>query len=390
MTFLILQIIFCSCALAMLYSYLLYPVILKWLTRNKLPNQLIYARHDNLPTVAILLAAYNEEKIIRQKIVNAFDTSYPIEKLEVWVGSDCSSDMTDDILIELSVIYPKLVVVPYSQRTGKSQILNDLQLKCKAEILVFTDATTMFRPDTLYHLVKHFKNPEIGLVSGNFIAVSKKNHSVNDQETAYLRRENEMKYYEGLLGCVMGSFGPVFALRRDLYTLIPPGFIVDDFFLTMAVLDTGYQAIMDKNAIALEEIDTNLLQEYKRKQRFAFGSFSNHKYFKSFHNPFSSVRNWCYFSHKFLRWIGPVIMLTGIATLVVLAFEFGFYRLIAYAGVLLLLLAGLEVFFLKTTFQLKPFRLIFYFLVANVALLDGMLQYLFRKKPVSSWNPVNR
>jgi len=390
MMFLSVQIIFWLCVTALIYSYALYPVILKWLTRNKRPNQMTYRPSDDLPAVAILLAAYNEEKVIREKVVNAFDTTYPAGKLEVWVGSDSSNDRTNEILKKLTATYPKLIFIPYEKRTGKSQILNDMQSRCMADILVFTDATTMFTPDTLLQLVQHFKNPEIGLVSGNFISTRKVNDSINQQETAYLKRENEIKYHEGLLGCVIGSFGPVFALRRELYTHIPPGFIMDDFFLTLGVLDKGFKAIMEKNAVALEEMDTNLQQEYRRKRRFSIGNFRNHSYFRSFHNPFSSLRNWCYFSHKYLRWMGPFIILAGMASLAVLSFKFKFYAFITLASFLLILGAFLDFLFLKTEMQLKPFRFLFYFLVANAALLDGFFQYLLQKRAVSSWNPVNR
>lgn len=387
---LILQIIFWGCLLIMFYSYFLYPIFLKLLTRNKKQNEIVYTHNDELPIVALLLAAYNEEAVIREKVENTFDTDYPLNKLEVWVGSDCSSDKTDEILKELSLKYSSLKFIPFKQRTGKSQILNTMQQQCKAEILVFTDATTMYKKNTFTELVKHFKNPEIGLVSGNFVTYQKNSDNITQQEAQYLKRENEMKYREGLLGCVMGAFGPIFALRSSLYTNIPPGFMMDDFFLTLGVIDKGHKAIMEEKAIALEELETDIQQEYRRKKRFSIGNFRNHSYYTSFHNPFNSVKNWCYISHKYLRWIGPFIFLTSAIALLILAFFSKTYFIIASALLILLAFIAIDYQLINTKFQIKFIRLLLYFAVANWALLQGYLAYRADNQKSSTWKPSNR
>ncbi len=386
----LLQIVFWICASLLIYSYLLYPLILKYRTRNIQPNKIMYLSTDELPEVALLLAAYNEETVIRVKVENAFDTDYPKEKFQVWVGSDCSSDGTDAILEELNKKYANLKFIPFKERTGKSQILNVMQAQCPAEILVFTDATTMYQHDTIPKLVRHFKNEKIGLVCGNFVTYQKKTNNIIQQEAQYLKRENAIKYMEGLLGCVIGSFGPVFALRKKLYTHIPPGFMMDDFFLTLGVMDKGFKAIMDKDALALEELDTDLMQEYKRKRRFSIGNFRNHAYFKSFHNPLASVRNWCYISHKYLRWLGPFFIMAILFSCGILSFKYTFYSSAAGLILLLLFIALVDFALLKSNIKSNPFRFILYFIVANLALLEGYFKYRSDKIRTSTWKPGNR
>lgn len=387
---LLLQILFWFCLLIMVYSYLLYPLVLQLVTLSKKQNDIIYTHEDELPNIALLLAAYNEEAVIREKIENTFDTDYPLHKLQVWVGSDCSSDKTDEILYELSAKYKQLKFIPFKQRTGKSQILNAMQQQCKAEILVFTDATTMYQKNTFSELIKHFKNQEIGLVSGNFVTYQNTQQNIIQQEATYLKRENNIKYNEGLLGCVMGAFGPIFALRSNLYTHIPPGFMMDDFFLTMGVIDKGYKAIMEKNAIALEELETDIHQEYKRKKRFSIGNFRNHAYYKKFHNPFSSVKNWCYWSHKYLRWIGPFIFLTAFISLFILSFFIISYSFMLTIVLLTYLLMLIDYQLIKTRYSIPFIRLLLYFFIANVALFSGYLQYRSDKAKESIWKPTNR
>src|SRR5690606_18562505 len=182
----------------------------------------------------------------------------------------------------------------------------------------------------------------------------------------------------------------VFALRKKLYTHIPPGFMMDDFFLTLGVMDKGYQAIMDKDALALEELDTDLMQEYKRKRRFSIGNFRNHAYFKAFHNPFASVRNWCYVSHKYLRWLGPFFIMAILFSCGILSFKYAFYSSVAGLILLLLFIALVDFALVKSNIKSNPLRFILYFIVANLALLEGYFKYRSDKIRTSTWKPVNR
>ena len=153
------------------HSYFFFPVIMRIYSR-KINNALsVYeAESDDLPFVSVLISAYNEEKVIAQRILNLLSSSYPKEKLEIWIGSDHSIDKTDHILRELEANYSSVHLLLSEKRMGKGNIMNILIRKAKGDICVLTDANIHFLPDTIFQLVKNFKDPKTGIVSGNILS----------------------------------------------------------------------------------------------------------------------------------------------------------------------------------------------------------------------------
>ncbi|GIV43398.1 MAG: hypothetical protein KatS3mg035_0521 [Bacteroidia bacterium] len=137
--YLILFIFFLS-GLCILHTYLFFPFLMKML--SKIPQEF----SGDLPPlkVAILMSVYNEEQVIRKKMNSMLNTNYPLKLLEIWVGSDCSSDKTDEILIEYTQKFPNIHYIRFNERTGKPQIINQLQKQVQADILILTDADTIF------------------------------------------------------------------------------------------------------------------------------------------------------------------------------------------------------------------------------------------------------
>lgn len=359
------------------------------MTKNKIPNTLKHAQNDDLPKVAILFAAYNEEKIIDQKIKYTFDTTYPSDKLEVWIGSDNSTDNTNAIIQQYQTQYPNLHLRIFSQRTGKPQIINQLVENVQADILILTDANIIFTPSHIFDLVAHFKNEEVGLVGANIINDKVIESGISQQETTYINFENKIKYYEGLLGCMIGAFGASYAIRKNLYRATPKGFISDDFFISMQVLAQGKKTILEPNAIGFETFSVKITEEFRRKTRYAVGNFQNLFYFTMFwRKPFSKIF-FCYFSHKILRWFLPLLMVVAGICLGILATQSRFYLALSMFILVICVFVFLDIILFKERRGIKPLRFLTHFLAMNLALLIGFFKYLFTK-PQSVWKPTER
>ena len=196
----VLAVVFGLCLLLVAHTYVLFPLLLNWLAQGRVQNQRVYLPNaPDLPAVDILLAAHNEEAVIEEKVRSTFATTYPLDKLRLLVGSDNSSDRTNELLQRLSQEFPQLQFEVFGQRTGKPTVIETLARQATAPVLVLTDANVFFAPDTLYQLVKHFQNPAVGLVGGNILNPEHRAAGISGQEKAYLQRENLMKYQEGVV-----------------------------------------------------------------------------------------------------------------------------------------------------------------------------------------------
>ncbi len=392
--FVITSILFWISVLALFHSYALFPWLLGRWAKGVQPNNLCYPQ-DELPRLAIFMAVYNEEKVLERKLQSIFESDYPLELIEVYIGSDSSTDQSHKILEDFALRYPQLQYKVYERR-GKAMILNSLhkEFSSTASVFVYTDANVFFLPDTLYHLVKHFKNEEIGQVGALFINQGMQAAGISYQEKSYIARESRIKYEEGLLwGAMMGAFGGCHAIRGELYTDTPKGFLMEDFYISMHVLRSGKKAIFEPQAKVLEDLPTEVQEEYKRKTRISAGNFQNLSvYYPLLFPPFSGLA-YSFWSHKVLRWLGPFFMLIALFCNLVLAFLWGgnlFYlilfctQIIGYIGVPLL-----DFLLKKGNIHLSLFRYISYFIAMNMALLKGFFTYL---KGVRNnvWQPTKR
>ena len=159
------------------------------LAQKRNVNQLLYSETSILPEVSVIISVYNEEKSIEQRIHNLFISTYPAKKLDVWIGSDGSTDNTHHLLTKLAVQYPRLHFISFKNRRGKGNVINDLQNQAKGEILLFSDAKVLFSPQTIFQLMKHFRNPEIGLVGGNIVNKNTRKDGISIQEKQFMSRE---------------------------------------------------------------------------------------------------------------------------------------------------------------------------------------------------------
>jgi cellulose synthase/poly-beta-1,6-N-acetylglucosamine synthase-like glycosyltransferase len=363
-------------------TYILYPLSLFLFGKNRQVKPALYTNFD----IAVVIAAYNEENVIEKKIQSVLATSYPLDKLVIYVGSDASTDRTNEIVANFATQYPNVQLKIFQGRTGKAGIINSIIEQCKEELLILTDANVFFTPSTIPNLVRHFSEKETHQVCANILKISDRNENIQALEKGYLLVENQIKLRESASwGLVMGAEGGCYAIRRTAYTPIPPNFFMDDFFVTMSVIANKGRVIFDEEAICYEDLPTESTEEFKRKIRISIGNFQNLVAFKKLLWPFWSAIAYSFISHKILRWLTPFFLILLFLVSFLLSFDSFFFQVLALVQCVLFL-CPLAIPYLK---WMKPALFVAHFYNMNLALLIGFFRYLKGVKS-SVWQPTPR
>jgi len=365
------------------HTYLLYPVLLKLLVRAF--GRPVRSDPSYTPTVAFLVPAYNEERVILAKLRNVFGLDYPPERVSVWVGSDRSTDATNGIVREFSKHDRRVQLWVSPRRCGKTGILNELAPRIDAEVIVFTDANTMHEPDSLRRMVCSFADPAVGAVAGQI------NHAVRTthmrEERLYRSFEVDQKRNEALFHSVIGAFGGFYAIRSRLFRPIPPNaYSNDDVLIPMSIVRQGYRVWYEPQAVSTEESTEDLRQEFRRRLRIGAGNYQSLAWLADFLVPLRGRVWFCYFSHKVLRWLSPALLLLAFAALVMLTVLTG---LPVYQFATGVVLGGLVAAAASPLAPLPLFTHLFYFLVMNAALLIGLGRFLTGIRS-AAWNRTAR
>ena len=385
----LLEIIFWTCLTFILHTYLFYHLSIRIFARNKKGNNKIFKIEDEIPFVSILIAAHNEETVISDKILSIVNSSFPETKIEVLVGSDCSTDKTNTIIEQLIKEYACISIVKFENRTGKIGVINSLIEKAKYDLVLLTDANVMFDKQSIFELVKHFKNEEIGLVDSKMINIGIKKDGISLQEKTYISTEVSSKNAESLLwGTMMGPFGGCFALRKKLWEKIPSHFLVDDFYINMLVLQKGFKSINEPNAIVFEDVSNDLSDEFRRKIRISSGNFQNLFHYKHLLFDFSWIA-FSFFSHKVLRWLTPFFILSIISILPFIIENQSFYFYFLIGIIFCFSLVSIDFLLKSLKVNIKLLRFLTHFTLMNVALFIGFLNYIKGVKS-SIWDPTRR
>lgn len=379
-------IIFAVSVYLILHTYAVYPLWLLIFSKGEKSERQMFKSEDNLPEVAILMAAYNEEKVIGDKIASVFKTTYPLDKIHFFIGSDASSDKTDEIILEWQKKYPKINLVRFGGRTGKSGIINDLSDKATQEIFILTDANVIFKEDTIFNLIRHFKNENVAQVAANIIKVSPNNKGIASQEKSYIAIENKIKHQESLRwNVVMGAEGGCYAIRKANFSKVLPKFFMDDFYITMNVIEQSKQIVFDKDAICNEDVPTKSAEEFKRKVRISIGNFQNLMRYKALLFGTNGI-SFSFWSHKVLRWLTPFLLISAFVSSYFLMFHDTYFKIL-----FLLQLFGFVTPILDWLLRVNipVMRFVSHFYLMNLALLRGFIIFV---KGVESnvWQPTKR
>jgi cellulose synthase/poly-beta-1,6-N-acetylglucosamine synthase-like glycosyltransferase len=377
-------IIVCACASGILHSYLIYPLWIinrsKGLTQKS--NLLLH-----YPNIAIVMAAYNEEKVITAKLKSIFDTDYPNDKIKLYIGSDASSDNTDNLIEHFKTQHPSLYFKRFDARTGKTAIVNQLVDEVREDILILTDANVMFEKKLLQELVQNLNDERVGIVGAHIIKQSVNEKGIAKQEKTYMQLENRIKLAESLCWqLVIGIEGGCYAIRKSAFTKVPAHFKVDDFHITLAALQKKFKVLFNEKAICYEDVPVSQKVEFKRKVRISTGNFQNLKRFSALIWPIYRPLGFAFFSHKVLRWLTPFLLIVCFISSLYLAICTLFFVPVFLVQLLFILIAMIDYFI---DFKVKPIKYISHFYVMNLALLIGFFSYL---KGVESgaWEPTAR
>ena len=252
--------------LILFYSYVGYGVVLWILSRSKRKSNSIDEVNDNqdLPTLAVLIPAYNEEDVIEEKIVNTIELDYPQLKKYIYVVADGSTDKTAEIVKKF-----KNVTLLYKEgRSGKVGAVNRAMDLIHAEITVSTDANTLLNNDALKHLVKPFSDSNVVAVSGEKKIIGDRSENASGAgEGLYWRYESALKKLDSEVNTMVGAAGELIAYRSCRFEKIPKNMIIEDFFMTMRFVEHGYKVAYEPKAYAMERPSASVKEELKRKVR---------------------------------------------------------------------------------------------------------------------------
>jgi cellulose synthase/poly-beta-1,6-N-acetylglucosamine synthase-like glycosyltransferase len=389
-------IIFWASVLGVAHTYILYPQLLRWLARGRQPNADVWPPdHPDLPRVAILMSVYNEEKVLAAKLDTLLQLRYPHQKIRVFIGSDCSSDASAALAQQAQqrAQLADFQFFDFKNRRGKPPVINDLArlAQPQADVLLLTDASVMLHPDALYHLVKHFRNPRIGAVDAHMQTADLRDEGISRSEDRYLGSEVRLKHHESLAwGQMIGPFGGCYALRADLFEPIPPNSLVDDFWLVFRVLERGFAAINDLDALCFEGATHRVEQEYRRKKRIATGSFQNLARFRRWVLPPTTTLGFAFFSHKVLRWVGGFLFVAAWLAAGYLGVSNQWFRWVFGAMTLgAVAVPTLDWVLSRMGITWWLLRGVAYFLSMNVALMHGCWTWL-RGVQGSVWQRTER
>jgi cellulose synthase/poly-beta-1,6-N-acetylglucosamine synthase-like glycosyltransferase len=388
------ELVFWCAALLLVHTYFLYPVVLFVL------DGVAQVRHNvrflrtgvsqrrgesvgELPRVSLVVAAYNEAGCIEEKLRNSLALDYPAERFEVVIGSDGSTDGTDELVQGCE---DSRVVLSAAPRGGKTTVLNRCIPMAMGDIVVLSDANTRIEPAAVRKLVRRFEDPEVGAVCGRLRLYNPT--QAEYEESAYWSYESLLKLYEGKRGAVLGANGGLYAIRRSLFTALPPSTIVDDFVIPLRLLEQGYKVVYEPEAVAHEETTEDYDKEFGRRARIAAGNFQSLRLVPGLLSPRAGFPAFAFWSHKVLRWCAPALMaLALVANLFLL--DRGFYQV---------LLAGQGLFYglaylgkrraLKGAAR-RAASVACYFVTMNLAIAVGFWRFL-RNTQRAAWDRTAR
>lgn len=377
------EVVFWSSVVALCYTYAGYPllVLLVSLWRAR-----AVARAPYEPVVSVIITAYNEERDLRAKLENTLALDYPADKLEVIVASDCSTDRTDEIAREFAGRGVRLH--RQEERLGKTAAQNAAVELARGEVILFSDATTLYQPDVLSVMTPSFADPTVGCVAGRLVYVDPAESSVGDGARSYWNYETFLKKHESRACSLIGASGCLYTVRRSAYVPMYNE-ACSDFLIATKMVEQGLRAVYEPDAVCTEETNRRADKEMRMRVRVITQTFTDLWRHRAMMNP---LRSGFYavqlFSHKVLRYFVPFFLLALLISSAALAPLSWFYAATFIAQLLFYVLAGIG--WLLEHAGAKRARLLAlpqYFVLANVASVIACYKFL-RGERYARWEPI--
>jgi poly-beta-1,6-N-acetyl-D-glucosamine synthase len=360
------------------YTFFGYGILLYLLVRVKRlfkPAKRNLLDFDDLPSCTLIVAAYNERDLIKEKITNTLSLKYPAGKLQLVFVTDGSSDGSPEIIAG----YPQIKLLHTDERKGKISAVHRAVEQVISDIIIFTDANTFLNEDALILIGRHYGDPKVGAVAGEKRVIIDAAADATAGEGFYWKYESKLKEWDSELYSVVGAAGELFSIRTALYEPVPLNSILDDFMISMRIAEKGYVIVYEPEAYAQEDTSANITEELKRKVRIAAGGIQSVIWLRSLLNPFRfPVLSFQYISHRVLRWtITPSLMILAfiLNVLIVLKSEPGFYLVILIAQVSFYLSAYLGKVLEDRKLRVKILFIPYYFCIMNYAVMAGLFRF---------------
>ena len=390
-----LKILFWATLLIVFYTYIGYGILLYIIIRLRRlfkgnPQKAVLPQDDELPTMTLMICAYNEEDVVAEKMENTLAIDYPKDKLQIMWVTDGSNDRTNELL----AAYPEVRIVFSPERRGKTAALKHGLRELQTRYVAFTDANTMINAGALREIARLFMDPTVGCVSGEKrVAARKAGEMAAEGEGLYWRYESTLKRWDSELYSTMGAAGELYAIDPQLVREVPDEALLDDFMLSMYVVQSGTRIAYSPDAYAMEYGSANIYEESKRKRRIAAGGLQSIWWLRSMLNPLHQpLVTFQYVSHRVLRWsvtpVAMVLLLLANIALVILGAG-SFYAVMLILQVLFYLMALMGWLMNRYEYKNKLLYTAYYFVFMNFNVFRGMA-YLKSHGKSGAWEKAKR
>lgn len=391
-----LKIAFWICAFLVFYTYLGYGMLLWLLVRlkcivsGKAERRALPTDDAELPEVTFMVCAYNEQDVVDMKMKDIHQLDYPKDKLHITWVTDGSSDATNERL----KAYPDVEIIFTPERKGKTAALNHGLSMVKSEITVMTDANTMVNSGAIKEIVRLMQDPKVACVAGEKRVMARhEGQAAAEGEGLYWKYESTLKRMDSELYSAMGAAGELNAIRTALYEPMPENALLDDFVMSMEMVDKGYKIAYTSDAYAMEYGSADLQEESKRKRRIAAGGLQSSWWLRKMMNPFRKpIVAFQFVSHRVLRWsITPFALMALIPLNVALVMmKAGTIYTASWILQIVFYLAALCGYLLEQNGRRSKLLYVpYYFLFMNMNVFAG-IPYLYSHRGGGTWEKAKR
>ena len=390
-----LKVLFWVCLFIVFYTYLGYGILLYLIIRIKRlvkgsPTPTPMPTDEELPTMTLMICAYNEQDVVAEKMENTRALDYPKDKFRVMWVTDGSNDRTNELL----AAYPEVDIVYSPERRGKTAALKHGLREIKTQYVAFTDANTMINSGAMKEIARLFMDKTVGCVSGEKrVAARKEGEMAAEGEGLYWRYESTLKKWDSELYSTMGAAGELYAMDPKLCRDVPDNALLDDFMMSMYVVDEGHRIAYAPDAYALEYGSADIHEESKRKRRIAAGGLQSIWWLRKMLNPFRQpLVAFQYISHRVLRWsVTPIamILLLIINAILVVMGAGCFFTIMLIMQLLFYLAALLGYILSERGHRNKLLYTAYYFVFMNLNVFRGMV-YLRSHRNSGAWEKAKR
>ena len=376
------QIIFCLSTAALFYTYAGYPILLALVSAVR-PRKVRRGKFET--AVTVIITAYNEERVLAAKLENTLALDYPRELLEIIVASDCSTDRTDEIAREFASRGVRLH--RQRQRLGKTAAQNAAVELARGDIILFSDATSLYQPDVVRGIMPSFADPAVGCVAGRLVYIDPSDSRVGRGARTYWSYETFLKQHESNACSLIGASGCLYAVRRSAYVPLYHE-SCSDFIIATKMVEQGLRAVYEPTAVCTEETNRRAGNELKMRVRVIAQTLTDLWRHRGMLNP---LRSGFYavqlLSHKVMRYLVPFFLLGVLGASAILARGDLFFQIMFVAQLVCYGCAALAALLERVGIRSQLLVVPQYFVLANVASLIALYK-LIRGERYAHWEPI--